>query len=296
MNNVESCNLCGNSEYRVLYPSGIAQKHQIVECSSCGLMYANPQGSVDVEQIVNYDPNWILENLDSPEIQQRVKKESRQVRDYEDTRKFINQHFPNTGKLLEIGSGYGYLCDFFQKSGWHVTGIEPNKALSIYAQKFLKLNSLPCELEEATFPNESFDIILMMHVIEHLSDPMTCMKLVREKLKPEGMFILETPRYDTLTYKLLKKRERSLSCDGHIFFFTSETLKKISVEAGFEVIKVDYVGRSLSLERILHNIGIISKSKIMASCLDKTSAALRLDKAWLTVNLRDMQRLYLRKP
>jgi len=269
--------------------------HQIVECVSCGLMYANPRGRVDVEEIINYNPNWILDNLESPNIQQRIKKESRQVRDYEDTRSFVNHQFPKFGKLLEIGSGYGYLCDFFRKSGWDVTGIEPNKALSIYAQNILHLNSLPCELEGGEFPDESFDVVLMMHVIEHLSDPMASLKLVWEKLKQDGMFILETPRYDTLTYKLLKKRERSLSCDGHIFFYTSETLKEMCVKAGFEVVKIDYVGRSLSLERILQNIGIISKSKIITSLLDKISAVLRLDKAWLKINLRDMQRIYLKR-
>lgn len=150
-------------------------------------------------------------------------------------------------------------------------------------------------LEDSGLQNESFDVILMIHVIEHMRDPLSSLQQVYEKLKKNGVFILETPRYDTLSYKLLGKRERSLSCDGHIYFFTSKTLQELSIKAGFKVIKIDYVGRSLSLERILWNIGVISKNKKVASFLGKVSEILRLDKIWFPVNLRDMQRFYLRK-
>lgn len=127
MSKAEYCNLCGASENSILYPHGVAQIHQIVECSKCGLMYANPMGDVDVEQIIEYDPNYILERLDTPRIQQRIKKERMQVRDYRETRDFVNKEFQSYGSLLEIGSGYGYLCDFFRTSGWDVTGLNPTR-------------------------------------------------------------------------------------------------------------------------------------------------------------------------
>lgn len=295
MKTCDFCNLCGAEEYKILYPAGVAQIHQIVECANCGLLYANPQGAVDVDDIVDYDPEWILNNLEEPWMQMRINKEKLQVKDYETTKKYLDTRFENKGDLLEIGSGYGFLSNYFRDSGWNVTGLEPNKGLSTFAKKELQLNSLPYTLEESDIADNSFDVILMMHVIEHLGDPLSTLKLARQKLKSNGMFILETPRYDTLTYKLLKKRERSLSCDGHIYFFTSKTLKDLCLKAGFEVEKMDYVGRSLSMERLLWNLGVISKSKRLAKMFEKLSSALNLNKFWFSINVGDMQRIYLVK-
>ncbi len=295
MSSEELCNICGSKDYKVIYPPNVAQVHQIVQCMDCGLLYAYPQGQVDIDQIENYDPAWILENLDNQRFQEIIRKQQGQVRDYQDTKSFLAKKFPETGSLLEIGSGYGYLCDYFRESGWNVTGLEPNEASSMFAQHQLKINSVPSTLENANLVDNSFDVILMMHVIEHLSDPLSTLKLARRKLKNGGIFVLETPRYDTISYKLLKKRERSLSCDGHIFFFTSDTLKEICAKAGFEVLKLDYVGRSLSLERLLWNIGVISKNENVAKYLDALSRAFNLKAARIKINIRDMQRIYLRK-
>ena len=51
-------------------------------------------------------------------------------------------------------------------------------------------------------------------------------------------------------FKLLRHRERSVSCNGHIYFFTTETLRKVYEMAGFEHRQVRYVGRSLNLDRL----------------------------------------------
>ncbi len=295
MCDLETCNLCEATEYKIIYSAGAAQTHQIVECVNCGLMYANPRGTVDVEEIVGYDPEWVLKNIDTPRTQGRIKKEQLQVRDYKDTEAFLNTRYEKKGELLEIGSGFGYLCDYFRNSGWNVTGVEPNEGLSVFANRELHINTLPNTLDEAGFADNSFDVILMMHVIEHLSDPLSTLKLVREKLRSNGMFILETPRYDTLSYRLLGKRERSVRCDGHIFFFTSKTLHDLCLKAGFKVVKTDYVGRTLSLERLMWNLGVISKSKNVAKLLEGLSRALRFDRLRYKVNLRDMQRIYLLK-
>ena len=66
----------------------------------------------------------------------------------------------------------------------------------------------------------------MLHVIEHVPDPVGTLREIWRILKPGGHLILETPRYDTAMFWLLGRRERSLSCDGHIFFFTNESLRR----------------------------------------------------------------------
>jgi SAM-dependent methyltransferase len=290
-----TCALCQSNDYVVVFEAGVAQTNRIVRCKRCSLLYANPRSrEPDVDEIVRYDADFVLENLTKRESQ-RLDKEALQVRDYDETRRYLAHRHPARGRLLEIGSGMGYLLNYFRSDGWTTLGIEPNVGFSRYAQQKFKLDVKPTVLHEAALPAASIDAALMMHVIEHVPDPMAIFREVYRVLKPGGTFVVETPRYDTLTFKLLGRRERSVSCGGHIYFFTSKTLTDMATKAGFRVDRLDFVGRSLTLERLLFNVGIVSKSRAVQGALDRLSRSLGLNRISMTVNLRDMQRAYLHK-
>lgn len=288
-----TCNLCGSNEYKVMFEAGVAQLNQIVQCKCCGLMYANPRmKSADCEEIKGYDPTWFPHE----QLRQQFEKEALQIKDYDQMRVFINQLYPHRGKLLEIGSSFGYLLNSFKTEGWEPKGIEPLVIACEYAKNEFGIEAIPSTLEEAQLDENSIDVIIMLHVIEHVPDPLSMFKEIFRILKPNGLCIVETPRYDTLVFKLLGKRERSLSCDGHIYFFTTDTLINMTSKAQFEVIKKEYVGRSLTLERLLWNVAVISKSTKFERFIKDVSPRLYFNKVKLHLNVRDMQRLYLRKP
>ena len=285
------CNLCGKNDYSVLYGPGVAQPNQIVKCNHCGLMYANPRArDADEDLVKTYDPEWTLTHS-----HQRFDKENLQVRDYRKTQEYLRKSFPDRGKLIEIGSGFGHLLNFFKQDGWDVMGIEPLRGGCQFSESEFGIKAIPKTLEEAALDANSVDVALMIHVIEHVPDPFSTFKEVHRILKPGGLFILETPRYDTLMFKLLGKRERSLSCDGHIYFFTTPTFRKMAASAAFTVLKVDCVGRSLTLDRLIWNVGVISKSDTIKKFLNWISTKLRFNKIWVHLNMRDMQRMYLKK-
>ena len=291
-----ACNLCGSNDYTVRFEQGVAQVNQIVNCKACGLMYANPRTKeVDSVLIETYDPEFVLSAIVNQDLQ-RLEKEALQVKDYEKTRAFLHKHYPEKGKLIEVGSGLGYLLNFFKQDGWNVVGLEPNVGMCRYAESKFGIEIIPTILEKAELEDRSADAVLMMHVIEHVSDPYSTLKEVYRILKPGGIFVMETPRYDTLMFKLLGKRERSLSCDGHIYFFTTSTLEKLATKAGFTVLKTDYVGRSLTLDRLFYNLGVVSKSQVIKQILKDVAVKLHLNKISLYLNTRDMQRIYLKKP
>lgn len=288
------CNLCGADDYLVRFEAGVAQAARIVECRRCSLMYANPRAAEpDHALVAEYDPGFTEAHLVE---NQRLSKEALQVRDYASTRALLRQRFPDRGKLLEVGSGLGFLLDYFRKDGWEVMGVEPNEGLNRYARKSLNLDVLPVILPEAKFSDASFDVVLMMHVIEHVPDPTDTLREIHRVLKPGGMLVMETPRYDTLMFKLLGARERSLSCEGHIYFFTSRTLDEIARKTGYRVERSDKVGRSFNLGRLAYNLGVITRSKALANAFHSTVRTLGLENAAMTLNVRDMERMYLVKP
>jgi len=289
-----ACNICKANDFTVLYPAGVAQLSQVVRCNHCGLMYANPRKEADCVEIASWqdDPNWDIE-VERP---QRFDKERLQVRDYAGSRALLNRLHPARGKLVEVGSSLGFLLAAFREDGWDVTGVEPDPHTSRYANRKMCIKTINATLEAAALPDSSVDAVIMLHVIEHVPDPVATLREIHRILKPGGHLILETPRYDTLMFRLLGKRERSLSCDGHIFFFTTETLRNACVAAGLAWDKVDYTGRSLTLDRLLYNIGVISKSPAVQRIAYKISRMAGFNRISFAVNVRDMQRACLSKP
>lgn len=293
--NPPGCNLCGSNRFSVLFEAGVAQINRIVRCDDCGLMYANPhQRPPDVDLIRTYDAAWVLDHTMTTD-KWRVEKESRQVRDYRDTRKFLAENFPARGTLVEIGSGLGCLLNFFREDGWRTVGIEPNAGLCLFAQRQFQLEILQGTLFDANLESASADVITMIHVIEHVPDPKLIFHEVYRVLKPGGWFVVETPRYDTLMFRMFGRRERSLSCDGHIYFFTTGTLAKMATGNGFRILRTDYVGRTLSLDRLLFNAGVMSKNRAVQRRLGNISSLIGLNRVGITLNVRDMQRVYLQK-
>ena len=292
MSESELCNYCGVDDATVVFGAGVAQPSQIVRCNRCGLMYASPRAKEpDHLEIARYDPNFNPLTPDS----MRVLKERLQVKDYGNTRALLNRLYPQRGRLLEIGSGLGFLLDAFRKDGWNVLGIEPYYQACRHSREALGLEVINAILETADLPDDSFDVVLMNHVIEHLDDPLRTLREVNRVLKTNAHFVIETPRYDTLMFKLLGRRERSISCSGHIYFFTTESLRNLYRAAGFKTVQLDYVGRSLTVDRLFYNIGVISKSEGVKKALRKVSNKMHLNKLNLYLNLRDMQRVCVQK-
>jgi SAM-dependent methyltransferase len=289
------CNLCGADDAETVFEAGAAQLNRIVKCRQCSLMYSNPRiRPVDQDLIQDYDFSQTkkVEEYDPA----RFVKERMQVRDYADTRKDLASLYPDRGHLLELGCGMGFLLKAFSEDGWDVVGIEPDRGFCEFIEKTHGLKAIPALLADSGIPDGSLDVVVFIHVIEHVPDPFETLRSIHRVLKPGGCLVIETPRYDSLMFKLLGRRERSVSCDGHIYFFTTETLRKLYEKAGFEHRQLRYVGRTLNLDKLAYNVGLMTKSDTIIKGLMKLSHLLRFDRVRLKLNARDMQRVVVRKP
>lgn len=257
-------------------------------------MYANPRQDADHVKIKSWpdDPDWDFER----EHPQRFEKEQLQTRDYANTRTMLNRLYPERGRLVEVGSSTGSLLETFRNDGWRVLGVEPDRNAARYASKKLNIETVNTTLQHAGIADNSVDVVVLLHVIEHVPDPVGTLKDIYRVLKPGGHLVLETPRYDTLMFRLFGRRERSLSCDGHIFFFTTDSLRKAYTKAGFAPEAFEYVGRSLTLDRLAYNLAVMSKIPAAGRIAKSLSKLLLLHKLTMTINVRDMQRVCVRKP
>lgn len=294
------CNLCGADNFDILFDQGVAQSARIVKCRECGLIYANPRNAgVDAEDYETAPPEEILKGVESDTshpFRWRYDKEKFQTRDFDDTFRLLQKLHPEKGHVVEVGSSLGFLLRRFIDDGWEATGVDPWQEVPFFTREVQGFDTIPLTLEQAKLPSESADVVILLHVIEHVPDPLETMREIWRVLKPGGHMVLETPRYDTFMFKLMGRRERSLRMDGHIYFYSDETLKQSFQKAGFTEVETRHVGRSLSGERFVWNAANILRSPGFTQKATAAARKIGLANLKFRLNLQDMVRIVAEKP
>jgi SAM-dependent methyltransferase len=268
--------------------------HQIVRCRHCGLMYANPQEHVDCEEFARQSQDEVYDPA-APEHYHYFHKQLTQLPDNERALRVLNRLCPKRGKLLEIGSFAGVFLDRIRAAGWEVTGLEPIRAVGNYARSTYGLEIVEGVLPNPALREASFDAVVLQHVIEHMPDPAANLREIRRLLPVGGVFVVETPRFNSLVFKVLGRRERSIqNCPGHIYFFTEKTLRAMLERQGFEVLLTERVGRTLPFDRFLGNVGLMARNRRVYDFFARVSKRFDLKRFRVYVNVRDMQRMYAR--
>jgi len=83
--------------------------------------------------------------------------------------------------------------------------------------------------------NERYDVITLIHVIEHLLDPLTTLRKCHDLLKPDGSLIISTPNSSGLGSRILKKYWRGWEPPRHIYLYNPDTLSTLVQKAGFKI-------------------------------------------------------------
>ena len=149
------------------------------------------------------------------------------------------------GRLLEVGCGSGRMLKAMQDKGWHAVGVDPDP-IAIKNAKSKGLVVHQGILADQKFKNDSFDAIVLSHVIEHVPDPLSLLKECERVLKPGGHLVLITPNNKSFCHQLFKSDWRSLEPPRHLYVFNLETLKQISRKAGFHNVKLETTIRDVN--------------------------------------------------
>lgn len=148
------------------------------------------------------------------------------------------------GKLLDVGCGNGQFLAMMQDLGWEVVGVEPDGQAVKAARACLGLSVYEGTLEEAGFPEDSFDAITMNHVIEHVWDPISTLRECRRVLKVGGRLVVITPSIWSLGARLFSKAWLPWEPPRHLFLFSPRTLQECAEQAGLRVLKLWTTARS----------------------------------------------------
>ena len=152
------------------------------------------------------------------------------------------KNFLNKGKLLEIGSGQGFILELFEKNEFDVLGIEPSeKNVEIINKKLKKGKCKHGFIENENIDETKFDLIIMSHVLEHVIDSRETIEKMKKMLSNTGFLFIEVPNCGSEKYL-----EESIQTQPHIHHFTKQSIQKLLESIGLEIIKVDVLNGEVS--------------------------------------------------
>lgn len=153
-------------------------------------------------------------------------------------------------KILEIGFGSGRILLKFLERGHAVYGIEAEMLEIDINERLKKEGTLYFDtIENVDFPEEEFDVIYGIHVIEHVENPEIVFKKCCEALGKDGVVYFLTPNSRSKGLALFRDAWWNLEDPTHIRFFSDKSVKTMLHKAGFTSVKTGTpIWDSLTLE------------------------------------------------
>ena len=159
----------------------------------------------------------------------------------------IEQIVGRKGKLLDVGAGPGLFLSEAKNIGWEVAGIEPAASSRAYAARHSGIDIVAGGINElARVPENTYDVVTLFDVIEHVTDPITSLRRVARVLVPGGILVLTTPRFDSFVARLLGKYWYAIF-PAHLHFFTRRSLALALSAAHLELLSTRSHVRHLSV-------------------------------------------------
>ncbi len=223
------CPICQMSETRLEFPnaSGPARRWPLVRCRRCGLVFQQAvRSSEELEEAQRGaygEPQRRLSTWLETGI--RIFRASR-VR-------AATRLMPVGGRTLDIGCGRGLYLRMLKDRGYAVQGTELSEMTAANVDP-----EVPVDVGEVwpgRYPDASFDLISIWHVLEHLQHPERTLAACALALKPGGTLMLAMPNYASLQARFGGEHWFHLDLPRHIFHFTRETLDRLLRTAGLRV-------------------------------------------------------------
>lgn len=268
--NLLLCKLCDSDNLQLLFNGNFDSQKitkfsqyaiygDILKCKNCG--FITEKQSHDIEKINEYlsKEEYGDETIGKLNL-------SEKSRSYSPLVNIIENHHPISGStLLDVGANTGVFMNLARSLGGFPQGLEPSIEAANTANSHFNLNIQNGVISEIDFPSNSFDIITMWDVVEHLYDPIIDLKTLQPKLRSGGYIFVSTHNIDHAFCKILGKHNPLLMYQ-HFHHFNPSTLQAALSKAGFEPLGVRYFYKSWSMKYLLALFDEFWPNSIQSAC------------------------------
>lgn len=231
-----NCNLCGGSYLKILFHSGgypDGQEGNIFQCKGCGLIFRDPYPRINY---FSGSQTYQTRRPDKPD-----KLSQGRISLFNNYIKSIS-HFRYYNRILDVGSGEGYFLNLCSLNGWGVWGVEIVPELVESSKKEYRINVFNGNLEAAKYPDNYFDVVVFLNVLEHLLNPYSALSEAYRILRPGGGILLRFPNAAfhipsrwlfTKLFSLWKGVRRFNQSVIHLYAFNHSTIQNYLTKVGF---------------------------------------------------------------
>ncbi|MBI4594423.1 MAG: class I SAM-dependent methyltransferase [Candidatus Rokubacteria bacterium] len=256
------CQLCEDTRRTVLFPANFdpsrvdgdafvvkgksrAPHYQINRCEGCGMIYSSPL--MEPAVLARLYREFRHENTGEREVG-NVTATSRQYY------ALARPHLAKRERVLDIGCDIGLFLASARADGFsELYGIEPNRRAAEQARAIPGAKLLGGLYEEAEFPDGHFDLISMVHVLDHLIDVNDTLRHAWRHLAQGGVIVAVVHNVDCVLSRLLGERFPPFNIQ-HNHFFSKMTLRRLFLKHGFAVADVRTTWNRYSLGYFIENL------------------------------------------
>ncbi|HRR27379.1 MAG TPA: class I SAM-dependent methyltransferase [Acidobacteriota bacterium] len=209
------------------------ERFELFECPACGLLFQDPSRD-NLASSTWYPPAywWVQKAGPAGRLEARYREwvvENDQLN-------FLRKLFPNPKglRLLDVGTGSGLFVEVARRYGFVAEGLEPAEGTEgVTSSPVRPIRRVSVD----DLINEGYrcDIVTMFHVLEHVADPFSFLRKVRELLDKPGHLIVQVPNRASLQADWFGPRWYGLDCPRHLCNFTEHALLHLLGRAGFRI-------------------------------------------------------------
>ncbi|MGA0895024.1 MAG: class I SAM-dependent methyltransferase [Ilumatobacteraceae bacterium] len=195
--------------------------------------------------------------------------------DLEDSRATVLRaaaRHPEAVDILELGSSTGRTTAVLQRWGRRVTAVEQDPAAAAIAERFADrviVGDLDQPAALDTLTGSEFDLVIAADVLEHLRDPLRCLRQALGLLRPGGLAVLSIPNvaHGDVRLALLGGHfaytDIGLLDRTHVQLFTRHSLEQLVAEAGLRVVHWDRVAKLIGHTEVAVDDGILDWGRMV---------------------------------
>lgn len=225
----KACIVCAAEDRRVIATLGRGLKPLTTAmCPSCGLVSHHPLPNPDEvaafyasKYRVDYKGGW----------EPKRKHALRAIRGAAARARRLAPLIPAGAHVLDIGASSGEFTYAMSRLGYRALGVEPNRGYAAFARRTYGVDVAVAPIEDAAYGADTFSLVTLNHVFEHLTDPVGVLARINCWLELGGFLFLEVPNLEGV-----RKQVINTFHFAHIWNFTPATLTALARKGGFELI------------------------------------------------------------
>lgn len=153
-------------------------------------------------------------------------KNTRRIRYTED---LMKKYHEKDGIVLDTGCGIGIYSSYLLRNGWNIISLDLSlSGLRIAKRRMMALNAFQASVDNLPFNDQSFNFVLSVDVIEHLSSPLRYLKEVYRILRKNGLLIIQCPDSTSIAGRMILRSDKS-----HRRTFSLNEIQKICNALGY---------------------------------------------------------------